>query len=254
METSARTGEAVVFRHVYFAYRDQSPPMALLNDVDFTVQAGECAAIIGDNGSGKTTLLKLLIGELYPQAGEVLLWGENSRQFHHWPRVGYVGQNSTQVAANFPATALEIVQGSLYARARSGWNRRQLRETALQALAAVDLEAQAATLMRKLSGGQQQRVMIARVLANAPELMILDEPTTGLDHWSIDALTQILRRLHQDQHLTLLLVTHDLLHAAAFSDRTFCLEEASLLELNAEQVQHELQHRHRHPVAQRIKL
>jgi zinc transport system ATP-binding protein len=241
--------EAVVeFRRVHFSYDGRR----LLREVSFSVRAGDFGALLGANGSGKSTLLQLLTGELAPQQGAVTLFGEDSRRFTSWPRIGYVAQNSASAAAHFPATAEELVQSALYARRRAERSRKALRAAAERALALVGLESAARMPLRRLSGGQQQRVMLARALAGEPRLMLLDEPTSGLDRESVDGLYQLLRRLRQEAELTLLLVTHDLAGAATLANRIFCLEDASLVELTAEQVLHELQHRRRHPVARRI--
>ncbi|MPM40635.1 Vitamin B12 import ATP-binding protein BtuD [bioreactor metagenome] len=102
-------------------------------------------------------------------------------------------------------------------------------------------------LLGELSGGQLQRVMLARALVNAPRLLLLDEPTTGVDARTVDALFALLRRLNREEGLTILMITHDLGRAADDAGRVFCLEEGSLVELERGQLRSELQHKHKHP-------
>ena len=102
-------------------------------------------------------------------------------------------------------------------------------------------------LIGELSGGQQQRVMLARVLAGDPKVMLLDEPTTGVDAATVGALYELLAELNRTTGLTIVMVTHDIGGVSRFVSKTFCLEEGSLVELGPAQVHEELAHRHKHP-------
>jgi zinc transport system ATP-binding protein len=98
-----------------------------------------------------------------------------------------------------------------------------------------------------LSGGQQQRVMLARVLAGQPEALLLDEPTSGVDSTTVDALYQLLARLNRERGMTIVMVTHDVSRASVLASRVMCLEEGSLVDLPPRQVEEELRHKHKHP-------
>ncbi len=220
----------------------------LFSKVSFAVSQGDFVAIIGANGTGKSTLLKLLLGELTPTEGSVRLFGQDLRQFRDWPKVGYVPQVAAQNAAGFPATAEEIVMASLYPQV--GLMRfagRRQRELARQALERVGMAGVARRLIGEMSGGQQQRVMLARVLAGAPEVMLLDEPTTGVDAATVEALFHLLADLNRERGLTIVMVTHDISRASRHVTRTLCLEEGSLVELASDQIHEELAHKHKHP-------
>lgn len=220
----------------------------ILYDVGFLVHKGDFAAIIGSNGTGKSTLLKLLLGELIPKNGSIRLLDEDIRHFKRWSEIGYVPQNAVQTTAGFPATAEEIVSANLYAQI--GLLRpitKRHMEQARQALALVGMQDYAKSMIGNLSGGQQQRVMLARVLVNSPKLMLLDEPTTGVDASAAQSLYELLAKLNRETGLTIVMVTHDIIHAAGYVSRTLCLEQGSVVELDRGQIAHELSHKHKHP-------
>ncbi|MDO4575330.1 MAG: metal ABC transporter ATP-binding protein [Planctomycetia bacterium] len=232
-------------RHLTFAYTSE---ITVLQDLSFSVNAGEFVGIIGANGSGKSTLLRLLLHQLEPTSGKLFLWDTDVRNVHDWTRVGYVPQNHQYLGSAFPATVEELILANMYSqigmfRFPNASHRKKVREVLEQ----VGMEGMERRRIGTLSGGQMQRVLIARVLANAPELLILDEPTNGMDSESASSLYDLLQNLNQTQAITVLMVTHDLHRASAFLGRIFCLEEGSLVELQRDQLLHELHHRHRHP-------
>lgn len=236
--------EIVEVQHLTFGYGSEP----IFSRVGFRVYEGDFVAVIGSNGAGKSTLVKLLLGELSPSEGSVSLFGEDVARFRSFSRVGYVPQNASGAGADFPASVREIVEANLYSK--TGLFRfpgRALREKAAQALAQVGMLGYEKRMMGELSGGQQQRVMLARVLVGEPELMILDEPTSGVDAKTVEALYALLRDLNRTRHLTVLMVTHDIGRASEIANRVLCLEEGSMVELKPHQVREELRHRHRHP-------
>ncbi|WRS27249.1 metal ABC transporter ATP-binding protein [Oscillospiraceae bacterium MB08-C2-2] len=229
---------------VSFDYSGRS----VLEDIDLALYAGDFAALIGSNGAGKSTLFKLILGELTPKAGHISILGQDTERFHDWPKIGYVPQSGLSGMADFPATALELVQANLYAKI--GFLRRatrQHRELALEALEKVGMRDYAGRMIGQLSGGQQQRVLIARVLVNNPAVLLLDEPVTGMDDNAARQLYALLQELNRQEGLTILMVTHDLEKGTRIAGRVFCLECGSVVELSRDQLEHELSHRHTHP-------
>ena len=230
--------------NVSFSYGNEP----IFTKIGFAVYKGDFVAIIGANGAGKSTLLRLILGELSPTAGGIRLFGQDIRQFKSWPKIGYVPQAGVQSIANFPATVEEIVKVNLFSQiGLLRFPKREHREKTQQALEAVEMGAYSKRLIGALSGGQQQRVMLARVLVNAPEMMLLDEPTTGVDAQSVQSLYELLSQLNRKTGLTIMMVTHDISRAVKYVSKVFCLEEGSLVALDKSQINEELSHKHIHP-------
>ena len=193
---------------------------AALEDVSLELAPGERVAIVGPNGAGKSTLLKVVAGLLTPSTGAVDVYG-NTAGGHIC--IGYVPQR-TQVDWTFPVTVADVVMmgrvariGFLRQAGKHDW--RQVRES----LAQVGMADLAGRQIGELSGGQQQRVFIARALAQEAELLLMDEPLTGLDTPSQEAIFEILDSLRA-QRMTVLLSTHDLHLAADRFDRLMLLK------------------------------
>ncbi|WP_420813641.1 metal ABC transporter ATP-binding protein [Planosporangium thailandense] len=181
----------------------------VLHGVTLRVAAGEVVAILGANGSGKSTLTRSVLGLLQPRRGEIRLFGTPLRRFRDWHRIGYVPQR-LDAGGGVPATVREVVaSGRLARRGFLGRNRPADREAVSAALADVGLTDRAGDPVRTLSGGQQQRVLIARALAGEPDLLVLDEPTAGVDAASQEAFAATLHRF-VGRGGTVLLVAHEL--------------------------------------------
>ncbi|PID32309.1 ABC transporter ATP-binding protein [Candidatus Saccharibacteria bacterium] len=173
-----------------------------LTEVSLDIEAGDYMGVIGPNGAGKSTLMRLILGLLRPTKGSITLWDEPIRSFRDWSKIGYVPQHTANAEYRLPITVQEVVQ--LGAIARGGKH-----TDALSALKQVGAESLASRQLAELSGGQQQKVYIAKALASRPELLILDEPTAGIDVQSQDNFYQLLSSLNHNG-LTLLLVSHDI--------------------------------------------
>ena len=174
----------------------------VLDDVTFDVTAGDLLGVIGPNGGGKTSVLRTLLGVLEPLGGIVTR--------REGIRFGYVPQQAT-LAAAWPLSALEVVGMGLYAQI--GLFRRmraEHRRTAYGALEAVGLGSRAGAPFNDLSGGQKQRVLIARALACEPDVLVLDEPTEGMDLPSTTGILDLVGRLHAEKGVAVLLAGHDL--------------------------------------------
>ncbi|MDH6462351.1 metal ABC transporter ATP-binding protein [Micromonospora sp. A200] len=181
----------------------------VLRDVSLTVTAGEVVAVLGANGSGKSTLIRAVLGLVPLAAGSVALFGTPLRRFRQWRRIGYVPQR-LGAGGGVPATVREVVaSGRLARRGVLRPPGRADREAVDAALRAVGLADRAADPVATLSGGQQQRTLIARALAGRPELLVLDEPTAGVDAASQEAFATALRDFVADGG-TVLLVAHEL--------------------------------------------
>lgn len=183
----------------------------VLDRVTMEVHEGDYVGVIGPNGGGKTTLLKVMLGLITPTSGEVQLLGRPVREFREWWRVGYVPQRATSLDVRFPTTVEEVV--ALGRVARVGlWHRlgRADREAVTEALEQVDMSDHRRRLITELSGGQQQRVLIAKALVSEPTLLMLDEPTVGIDVKSQDRFYQLLSALNKQRGLTLVMVSHDI--------------------------------------------
>ncbi|HEU0101452.1 MAG TPA: metal ABC transporter ATP-binding protein [Mycobacteriales bacterium] len=181
----------------------------VLRDVDVEVTAGEVVAVLGSNGAGKSTLVRALLGLTPVAAGAVRLFGTPLQQFGDWGRIGFVPQR-VGATSGVPATVREVVAaGRLSRQRRFARTRPADRAAVLDALATVGLADRARDSVATLSGGQQQRVLIARALACEPELLVLDEPTSGVDADNQHALAGALGLL-VERRVTVLCVAHEL--------------------------------------------
>ncbi|MFG1843406.1 metal ABC transporter ATP-binding protein [Micromonospora sp. NPDC049175] len=181
----------------------------VLRDISLTVTAGEVVAVLGANGSGKSTLIRAVLGLVPLSAGSVALFDRPLRRFRQWARIGYVPQR-LGAGGGVPATVREVVaSGRLARRGVLRPPGRADRAAVDTALLAVGLADRAGDPVATLSGGQQQRTLIARALAGQPELLVLDEPTAGVDAASQEAFAAALRDFVTGGG-TVLLVAHEL--------------------------------------------
>ena len=197
--------------------------VSVLENIDLTVDPGDFLGIIGPNGSGKTTLLRIMLGLLAPTSGQVRLFGHPPASLKQWGRLGYVPQKATFDPA-LPVTVGEVVASGLIATL--GLLRRVRaaeRQRVTDVLAQVGMIAHAAARVGSLSVGQQQRVLIARALVSDPELLILDEPTGGVDPEAQTSFYALLHHLNREREVTLILVSHDIGVVAKEVTRLACL-------------------------------
>ena len=225
--------------------------VSVLSDITFGLDEGGFAALIGSNGAGKSTLLKLLLGELSPTSGTVRLLGQEAASFKAWPKLGYVPQEGLAKHTDFPASVAEIVGANLFPEiGLFRFPRRKHRERVRQVLELVGMGGYEKRLIGALSGGQRQRVLLARALISMPEVMLLDEPTTGMDQESADGFYRLLSELNRTNGLSILMVSHDVERVCGYVSTLFCLERGTLVELTPQQLREETAHRHRHPPAE----
>ncbi|MFZ5596926.1 MAG: metal ABC transporter ATP-binding protein [Bacillota bacterium] len=196
----------------------------VLKDVSLTIMAGEAVGITGPNGAGKTTLVKILTGQIQPQSGEVRIMGEKVSGGGWRRRVGYVPQKVSYFNQGFPATVMEVVLSGR--TARRGLIRNfgpEDRRAAEAAMEAMEISQFRNSLISSLSGGQQQRAFIARIMAAEPEMVIMDEPTVGIDYITSQRLYSIFRDINREKGMTIIMVSHDLEGIAKFITRQVCL-------------------------------
>ncbi len=176
----------------------------VIRDVSFRVAAGDYLGLVGPNGAGKTTIVRTILGTLAPMSGTVSFGNEGREKV----RIGYVPQRDT-IDDVLPYSAREVVLMGRYRQI--GLFRRpgaEDRAIVMQAMGHAGAETFAARSFRDLSGGQKQRVLIARALAVQPEILILDEPTNGMDLSSRLSILHLIRHLHEEQRLTVIMVSH----------------------------------------------
>ena len=190
---------------VDFAYTRGQP---VLQGIDLRVEAGEFVAIAGPNGGGKTTLLRLALGLERPTSGRVLLFSDPAASFRNRSRIGYLAQR-TRIGVHAPATVREVVEAGRAPLRPYGRLRRDDRAAVAEAIERVGLADRARRPLHELSGGQQQRALIAKALAAGPTLLVLDEPTTGVDVASQEAFAELLEQIHRELGVTILYVSHE---------------------------------------------
>ena len=201
--------ELIVCRDVSLGYEGQT----VLSHLDLTVCCGDYLCVVGDNGSGKSTLMRGLLGLLPPQSGEI--WRAPELQKG---AVGYLPQQ-TKAQRDFPATVMEVVlSGCLNRKGMRFFYTAAQKSEALMNLGKLGILELKDRCYRELSGGQQQRVLLARALCAAKELLILDEPVTGLDPSAAQDLYRTLAYLNKTEGIAIVMVTHDMENALRYAD------------------------------------
>lgn len=208
--------------NVSFSYGDKQ----VLKNINFSIERGMFMGLVGPNGGGKTTLIKIILGLIKPDEGSVYLLDKPNDTFKDWNRIGFVSQKANTFNRGFPATVFEVVAMGL--TAKIGYFRfmkKNHKEKVLAAIEQVGMSDYAYHNIGNLSGGQQQRVFIARALVSEPELLILDEPTVGIDYKNVERFYDLLHELNVKKNLTLLLVTHDTGAMTKHATNVACLNQ-----------------------------
>ncbi len=191
--------------------------MIALDKVNFSVDSNDYLAIVGPNGSGKTTLMRALLGLIETSNGEFVFSSDFSRN-----QIGYLPQKGFNHDKHFPASVYEIIMTGLD---RESLRNKDVNKEIIELSKKLGIE----TLLKKrigyLSGGQQQRVLLARALVNKPKLLILDEPTSALDPTIREDFYQLIKKLHQDENVSIILISHDLSSVSLYATHILYLDQ-----------------------------
>ena len=213
-------------KNLNFSVRGQN----ILSSISLEIFNGEYVAIIGPNGGGKTTLIRLLLGLDKPTDGKIKLYGKKIKNFKEWHKIGYVPQRASLVDENFPATVEDIVKMGRtsklsFFKGMSEEDKNAVKDAMIK-MDVLDLKDK---MVGTLSGGQRQRVMIARALASSPEILILDEPNTGVDMVSQKRFYALLAKLNKDENITIVFITHDIGVIADDIGRLFTINQKATI-------------------------
>lgn len=199
-----------------------------LNGIDLTIGEGEFVSIIGPSGSGKSTLLNMLGALDTPDSGSISVAGynlESNKKLNEFraDKIGFIFQLHNLIPN------LSVVENVEIPMFTKKWSARKMRERALHLLEIVGLKDKARMLPNKLSGGERQRVAIARALANEPSIILADEPTGSLDSKTSNKILKQLNKLHKDENVTLIMVTHDM-DVARLADRVIEVLDGKIID------------------------
>lgn len=196
----------------------------VLENLSFTIKKGEYLGIIGPNGGGKTTLIKIILGLLHPTSGAVKIFGIDQHDFKEKYRIGYVPQRSMQDIKEFPATVFEVVRSGRIPRLGFfHWFKKKDIDAVERAMKIAGIDWYRNMLVGNLSGGERQRVFIARALASEPDILVLDEPTVGVDIGAQKKFYEFLGLLNREHKLTIIFISHDVDVVSQETTTVLCL-------------------------------
>ena len=209
----------IVCEHVDFGYEDQDAVI----DLSLEINPGDYLCIVGANGSGKSTLIKGFLGLLKPTAGRLTVSEELRRG-----GIGYLPQQ-TAAQKDFPATVYEVViSGTLNRRRNRPFYSHTEKNMANKSMEQLGITGLKKRCYRELSGGQQQRVLIARALCATKQMLILDEPITGLDPSAIQDFYSLIRELNQKDQMTIVMVSHDVRNIVSQANKILHMQQRAL--------------------------
>lgn len=216
----------------------------ILHKLSLEITKGDFVAVIGPNGAGKSTLLRLIAGILQPTSGQISMYGQPLDEFKDWSKVGFVPQNPARQHKAFPISVKEVIalgrldSGKLWQR-YTAEDKRAVNDI-IERFHLKDLEHRR---IGDLSGGQQQRVFLARAMVKNPELLLLDEPATGVDPDAKQELYQLLGEINKEHGITIIMVSHDLELAVKVARNALCLDRHICFWGDVHEA---LSHRHKH--------
>ena len=202
-------------KNLYFSYPTKKDA---LKNINFEIEDGEFVCVLGENGSGKSTLMKCILGLNKGERGEIIV--------NH--RIGYLPQK-TEIQSNFPASIEEVVlSGTIVNNVHKIWYTKRDRALANKVMNDLDLYEIRKKCFRDLSGGQQQRVLIARAICSTEKVIILDEPTNGLDPSISNQIYEMLAKLNKKKNLTVVMVSHDIHRAIKYCGKVIELKNGEV--------------------------
>lgn len=210
----------VKLSNIHFSYNAN----VALDDISLTVSQGDFVAVVGPNGAGKSTLLKIMAGLIKPTSGEIKIGGKDLFIAKGHGLIGYVPQNYGKNAQGFPATVQEIVAlGVTIGAVAAKKNHQAAKHITNHMMELVGVQQLKDRRIGELSGGQQQRVMVAMALAANPELLLLDEPTSGIDYEASGKIYELLGTLNKNLGITIVMVSHDIDKAVSWANKVACI-------------------------------
>ena len=211
----------IEIKNLKFGYNEN----LILKNVNLSLDEGDFAVIAGENGSGKSTLIKLILGELKIDSGSIKLFGIDMEDFKNFDKAGYVPQLNEAIKVAFPVSAREYVGLNLY-KEFSIFNTitKKSKSKVENTFATLNIKNLIDRPFNKLSGGQAQRVMIARAMVNNPDILILDEPTVGIDQKSKEDFLDLLVHLNTHHNISILMITHEMDILGDYVDKVFKLK------------------------------
>lgn len=211
----------IEIKNLRFGYNEN----LILKDINLSLDEGDFAIISGENGSGKSTLIKLILGELKKDKGIIKLFGIDMEDFKNFDKIGYVPQVNEAIKVAFPVSAREYVGLNLY-KEFSIFNTitKKSKSKIEDTFSTLKIKDLIYRPFNKLSGGQAQRVMIARALVNNPDILILDEPTVGIDQKSKEDFLDLLVHLNTHHNISILMITHEMEILGDYVDKVFRLK------------------------------
>jgi len=212
----------ITLSDINFAYDHN----VVLQDISMTIDKGDFLAVVGPNGAGKSTMLKIMAGLLTPTHGQVKIGEKDISIARVQGLIGYVPQNYGKNILGFPATVTEIVSLGLTLGASSiRKNHQATKHIISHMMELVGVEKFRDRRIGELSGGQQQRVMVAMALASNPELLLLDEPTSGIDYEASARIYELLGTLNKNLGITVVMVSHDIDKAINCANKVACINK-----------------------------
>lgn len=215
----------IEIKNLKFGYNENQ----ILKDVNLSLDEGDFAVISGKNGSGKSTLIKLILGELKKDEGTIKLFGIDMEDFKNFDKIGYVPQVNEAIKVAFPVSAREYVGLNLY-KEFSIFNTitKKSKSKIENTFSTLKIKNLVDRPFNKLSGGQAQRVMIARAMVNNPDILILDEPTVGIDQKSKEDFLDLLVHLNTHHNISILMITHEMEILGDYVDKVFKLKDGAI--------------------------
>lgn len=215
----------IEIKNLKFGYNEN----LILKDINLSLDEGDFAIISGENGSGKSTLIKLILGELKKDRGNIKVFGIDMEDFKNFEKIGYVPQINEAIKVAFPVSAREYVGLNLY-KEFSIFNTisKKLKSKVEDTFATLKIKNLIDRPFNKLSGGQAQRVMIARAMVNNPDILILDEPTVGIDQKSKEDFLDLLVHLNTHHNISILMITHEMEILGDYVDKVFKLKDGAI--------------------------